>query len=106
MPEGVLKNQSQSFNVDIEVDDVTEKKLTETSDGDVNEIEVTIIRGHTGNSDIYVSKEFDDCEISSMSHDVEIISELPQNRIVKSGAKLKVRLTTRVENGDSAIYQD
>ena len=105
MEKGRLEHQQQSFSVDVEIDDRTEQKLTEASDGEVNDIEVTVKKGYTGNSDIYISKDYDNLEVGSMSHDVEILEEIPENRMVKPGTKIKVRVTTRVEKPSSAIFQ-
>lgn len=104
MANGVLENQSQSFNVDIQIDARTEQALIETADGQSIDIEVTAIKGHTGNSDIFISSGYDNLEVCSTSHDVEIISELPSNRMVKAGTKIKLKVTPRIGKNSSATF--
>ena len=105
MAKGKLEHPNQSFSVEIEVDDETIEKLRLMSDNDEAEIEVTVIRGNASSPDVYVSTGFDNLEVESMSHDVEIISELKASRLVKPGTKIKVKVTTRVDKNSSAIFQ-
>lgn len=106
MAQGTLENPNQSSNIEIEVDEQAVEKLMLMSDGDSADIEVTVIKGYMSSPDIYVGPHFDNLKVESMNHDVQIVSGVPSNRMVKPNTKIIVKVTTRVEDNDSAVYQE
>lgn len=105
MAHGRLIHPNQSSSLEIQADDQTVQKLMVMSDGDTANIEIKIIKGYSSSPDIYVAPHFDTLEIDSMSHDVEIISGVPTNRMVKPNSKITVKVITRVEDNSSATFQ-
>lgn len=101
-----MEHMNQSSSLEIEVDEKTVQKLAEMSDNDSTDIDVTVVKGHASHPDIYVAPQFKNLEIEGMNHDVEIVSGVPTNRLVKPNSKITVKVTTRVEDNNSAIFQE
>lgn len=105
MAKGRMEHMNQSSSLEIEVDDQTVQKLMEMSDGDSADIEVTVLKGYASSPNIYVAQPFKNLEVEGMNHDVEIVSGVPSNHMVKPNSKIIVKVTTRVEDDNSAIFQ-
>jgi hypothetical protein len=106
MVNGKIEHMNQSSSLEIEVDEQTVQKLREMSDGDSADIDVTVIRGYASSPEIYVAPPFKKLEVEGMNHDVEIVSGVPENKMVKPNTKISVKVTVRVEDDDSAIHQE
>lgn len=101
-----LRHKEQSNSIDVELDQNAIEQLADTEDGQAVEIDVTLKKGYAAKMpSIYVNPPFESFDIGGFNHDVEVLGEIPPNKIMSEGDKLTVRVTVRVEGGQYAFNQ-
>jgi hypothetical protein len=106
MASGRLVHSQQSYVVEIEIDDATERVLEQTSDGSSVDINVTVWKGVAVRlPEVAINPPYENLEVLRADHDVNSIRGWPNGKlgIVQSGTILQINVTVRVEKGGSAF---